>query len=238
MISLDLSSSWLDGVVQDNSSLFFLRNLKNLNLACNDFHESKISSKFGQFFEPRHLDLSSSSFSGRVPTEIFHLSKLVSLDLSCDDECDVSAGLGKKDFDKLLQNLTKLRSLHLDNINMQAVATDSFVNISSIPLRSLSLRNSLLQGKLPIDVFKLPLLQKLILAENDASGHLPKSSRSIPLRILDLYQTRLSGILPKTIGNLLYLDVLDLSQCLFKGPIPTSLGNLTEHTYLDLSSTL
>ncbi|KAK2658749.1 hypothetical protein Ddye_005282 [Dipteronia dyeriana] len=45
--ALDLSSSQLLGIVEVNSSLFLLRNLNKLNLACNDFQGSRMSSKFG-----------------------------------------------------------------------------------------------------------------------------------------------------------------------------------------------
>ncbi|BBN68234.1 hypothetical protein Prudu_343S000200 [Prunus dulcis] len=65
-----------------NSSLFSLGHLKRLDLSSNDFRGSPISSKFGGFVSMTHLDLSYSNFSGPVPSEISHLSTLVSLNLS------------------------------------------------------------------------------------------------------------------------------------------------------------
>ena len=82
VIGLDLSCSWLRGPIHSNSTLFFLPHLRTLNLAGNDFNYSLILSEFGNFKSLTHLNLSSSTFSGKIPYEISHLSSLVSLDLS------------------------------------------------------------------------------------------------------------------------------------------------------------
>ncbi|TXG67664.1 hypothetical protein EZV62_008939 [Acer yangbiense] len=85
VISLDLSCSWLHGTISSNSSLFLLSHLQKLNLAYNFFDLSQIPSDFIRFPSLTHLNLTSSSFSGQVPLEISHLSKLISLDLSSND---------------------------------------------------------------------------------------------------------------------------------------------------------
>ena len=82
VVGLDLSSSWLMGHFHSNSTLFFLPNLRRLNLADNWFNDSLIPSKFGNFKSLTHLNLSDSIFSGQIPFEISQLSSLVSLDLS------------------------------------------------------------------------------------------------------------------------------------------------------------
>ena len=82
VVGLDLSSSWLMGHFHSNSTLFFLPNLRRLNLADNWFNDSLIPSKFGNFKSLTHLNLSLSIFSGQIPFEISQLSSLVSLDLS------------------------------------------------------------------------------------------------------------------------------------------------------------
>jgi hypothetical protein len=53
-----------------------------------------------------HLNLTHSGFAGQVPLEISHLSKLVSLDIS-----NKHLSLETISFDKIVQNLTKLRVL-------------------------------------------------------------------------------------------------------------------------------
>ncbi|CAL5390304.1 unnamed protein product [Camellia sinensis] len=82
VIGLDLSCSALHGTIEANSTLFHLHQLQRLNLAWNDFKFSRISSEFGSFASLTHLNLSNSLFAGRVPLEICHLSKLISLDLT------------------------------------------------------------------------------------------------------------------------------------------------------------
>ncbi|KAL5735774.1 hypothetical protein ACOSP7_030230 [Xanthoceras sorbifolium] len=229
--SLDLRSSWLLGTLEVNSSLFLLHHLRNLNLACNNFQGSRVSSNFGQFPYLTHLNLSSSYFSGLVPIEISQLSKLLSVDLS-----NNSLKLEQPNFVKFLLNLTELRYLVLDFVDMSLVAPGSLVSLSS-SLVSLSLRHNYLQGEFPSEIFHLPFLQQLTLSENiDLTGNLPMSNWSGPLRLFNLSSTRFSGKLPDTIGNLINLNVLDLSSCNFEGPVPASLWNLTRITCLVLTS--
>ena len=82
VIAVDLSCSRLQGPIHPNSTLFSLHHLQRLNLAYNYFNHSAISSKFGGFANMTHLNLTWSSFAGNFPSEISHLSKLVSFDLS------------------------------------------------------------------------------------------------------------------------------------------------------------
>jgi hypothetical protein len=85
VVGLDLSCSWLNGTIPSNSFLFLLPHLQHLNLAYNYFNHSPISSRFGQFARLNYLNLSYSMFSGKVPFELSHLSRLASLDLSDHD---------------------------------------------------------------------------------------------------------------------------------------------------------
>ncbi|GLT26039.1 hypothetical protein SLA2020_011290 [Shorea laevis] len=70
VIALNLSCSFLYGTFPSNSTLFFLKNLQSLNLALNDFRLSKIPPEISQFTRLRHLDISSSQFSGQVPADL------------------------------------------------------------------------------------------------------------------------------------------------------------------------
>ena len=70
VVGLDLSSSWLMGHIHSNSTLFFLPNLRRLNLADNWFNLSLIPSEFGNFKSLTHLNLSLSVFAGQIPFEI------------------------------------------------------------------------------------------------------------------------------------------------------------------------
>jgi Leucine-rich repeat (LRR) protein len=233
VIGLDLSCSWLNGTIPSNSSLFLLTHLQHLNLASNHFNYSQISPRFGRFARLRYLNLSHSMFSGHVPLEISHLSHLVSLDFSDYNRyVNLEASIVKR----LVQNLTKLRELHLDFVNMSSVSPSSLMNFSST-LTSLTLNSCLLRGRLPDHIFHLPNLHELSLANNpELTWFFPMVNWSEPLRHLDVSYTNYSGELPKSIGKLKSLRHLILSGCNFNGSIPAWLGNLTQLTILDLST--
>ncbi|KAK8985577.1 hypothetical protein V6N11_068830 [Hibiscus sabdariffa] len=157
VIGLDLSSSCLVGPFPSNSTLFLFRHLRQLNLAYNYFSMSPVASQFGELTSLTHLNISWSGFSGEVPLEISHLSKLSSLDLS-----GMFGGLMLEGhvFESVVGNLTQLRHLVLSDVIMFSVEPASFLNMSSY-ITTLILEGNGLQGKFPEDVFRFPNLEKL-----------------------------------------------------------------------------
>lgn len=228
VIGLDLSCSQLQGVINSNSSLFQLSHLQRLNLAYNDFSSSLISSKFGGLVSLTHLNLSSSGFSGQLPSQFLRLSHLISLDLSLPSQ---NIRIQPTVFKLLLQNLTQLREVLLTGIDIASVIPSNL----SASLAALKLGSTNLYGKCPADIFQLPNLLRLELHSNfDLSGYLSdvKWNRCSALSYLDLSGTAFSGELSESIGHLKSLNNLDLSFCNFWGPIPESLANLTQMDYL------
>ncbi|PRQ45740.1 putative leucine-rich repeat-containing, plant-type, leucine-rich repeat domain, L [Rosa chinensis] len=236
VIGLDVSSSCLYGSINSSSSLFHLVHLRRLNLAENNFNYSQIPTTIRNLPRLRYLNLSSSRFSGQVPSEISQLSKLSSLDLSGNLDTLSNEGLLKlkaSNLANLVQNLTSLEKLHLTNINISSTIPDSLANLSF--LSSLALRNCDLYGEFPIRIFKLQYLAFLSVRFNqELSGYLPDFNGSSPLTSLILRETNFSRNLPSSIGNLEELTQLDLRECKFSGPIPASLANLTQLSYLSL----
>ncbi|KAI3441697.1 uncharacterized protein J3R85_002305 [Psidium guajava] len=128
----------------------------------------------------------------------------------------------------LVQNLTALRKLVLDGVNMSMVSPKSFANLSS-SLTYLSARWCSLRGVFPGTVFRLPSLTYLDISGNEEmSGILPKSNWTGPLESLSLRFTNFSGEIPDSIGNLKSLTVLDLTGCGLTGLIPSSMWNLKQ----------
>ncbi|XWS10880.1 hypothetical protein CRYUN_Cryun38cG0036000 [Craigia yunnanensis] len=255
VIGLDLSCSWLYGTIPSNSSLFFLQHLKMLNLAFNNFRQSNISHKFGQFPRLTHLNLSSSYFSGQVPSEIshhsklvslhlsiLHLSKLVSFDLSrfslpflSDQEPFPELKLETTTLKWLAQNFSEVKELFLDGIDMFSVDPGYFMNLSS-SLTSLSLDDCGLNGTISERIFQFPNLKLLKLGNNPVLVvYLPMSNGTNTLEILDLKQTVLIGELSDSIRGLKSLKSLNLASCDLNGSIPTSMGNLSQIVVLELS---
>ncbi|XP_030960680.1 receptor-like protein 32 isoform X2 [Quercus lobata] len=243
VIGLDLSKSWLCGPLKSNSSLFRLHHLRKLNLALNNFSSfTTIPSEFGQLVRLTHLNLSRSFLHGRIPSEISWLSNLVSLDLSFNYfQYFVAADyhykflkLRRIDLEALVQNVTYLRELHLDDVDLPWSLPQSLANLSS--LTSLSLSWCILLGEFPSDIFLLPKIQAIdVSGNNNLTGFLPNFRSGSSLKQLRLSSTNFSGELPNAIGNLKSLNFLDLSGTNFSGELPESIGNLKSLSHLDLS---
>uniref|UniRef100_A0A2N9FNZ4 Uncharacterized protein n=1 Tax=Fagus sylvatica TaxID=28930 RepID=A0A2N9FNZ4_FAGSY len=182
VVGLNLTNSWLNGRLNSNSSLFSLRHLHKLNLALNNFSSSTIPSQFGHLLSLTHLNLSRSFLSGRIPSEISWLSNLVSLDLShnyfeyfvggSDDYIFMYLNLRRIDLEALVQNMTYLRELHLDVVNISSSLPQSL----SLPkLQILVLRVNGCHGPIwdPRTKFGLSKLHVIDLSHNDFSGKLP-----------------------------------------------------------------
>ncbi|XP_076911926.1 receptor-like protein Cf-9 [Bidens hawaiensis] len=182
------------------------------------------------------LDLSGNSFTGHIPSQITLLPKLVSLDLFNNGNEIDNLHMQPHIFSIFLENSTFLRDLGLGEVNIGFVLP-TYLNISS-SLRSLVLISTGLQGRLPDNILSLEYLERLyLLDDKNLSGPLPNVNTStiIPLTVLDLSYTSLSGEIPTSIGNLKSLIDLRLSDCGLNGSLPKSIGNLRSLEYLDLS---
>ncbi|XP_058211407.1 receptor-like protein 7 [Rhododendron vialii] len=237
VIGLDLSSSFLYGSINSNSSIFSLVHLRQLNLADNHFNYSQIPNGIGNLSRLRSLNLHSSFFSGQIPLEISSLSQLTFLDLSRYFDpysTEYLLKLEKPSLRDLVQNLTNLKVLDLSAVNVSSTVPHALSSMTSLTI--LYLRSCLLYGEFPMGIFRLPNLQILDVSDNEnLFGYLPEFSPGSPLEGLLIGQTNFSGLLPNSIGNLDSLNVLKLGESNFYGMLPSSLGNLAQLTYLDVS---
>ncbi|TYJ20893.1 hypothetical protein E1A91_A08G027500v1 [Gossypium mustelinum] len=231
---LDLSSNNLEGFLLENtSSLFHFHGLRRLNLADNAFDGAISTELFIQLVSLTHLNLSSNGFYGLIPHNINLLSSLVSLDLS---SYGLDLRFDSQGFDMLARNLTKLRNLVLDTVDMSDVALTPFLILSS-SLEHLSLSGCKLHGEFPTQVFQLPNLKVLYLSENESlTGFLPNTSWSSGLELLDLSNCGFRGSIPASFGNLTQIISVDLSGNSLEGQIPDVFGNLRKLTFLSFSS--
>ncbi|KAG5233605.1 receptor protein [Salix suchowensis] len=175
------------------------------------------------------LQLYSCGLQGEFPSFMTKFKHLQYLDLRYNNLTEPIS------FDKIVQNLTKLRGLRLGSVNMDLVTPNSLANLSS-SLSALGLWGCGLQGKFPGNIFLLPNLRVLDLSANDRlTGSFPSSNVSNDLRLLGLSHTKISVYLDYDFfTNLKLLEVLVLKYCNILRSNLTMIGQLTQLTRLDL----
>ncbi|GLT25992.1 hypothetical protein SLA2020_010860 [Shorea laevis] len=238
VIGLDLSSNCIEANLATNGSLFRLEKLQSLNLADNDFSYPSLSFGFDRWKSLTYLNLSNSGcMNGFVLfDEISLLSKLVSLDLSF----TYGLLLDNIKFQMLIHNLTELRFLILDSMNMSLVVSSSLLNLTS-SLEHMSLRGCSLQGNFPSQAFQLMKLVSLDLSFND--GLLFDNIKFqmlvhnlTELRFLILDYVNMSLVVSSSLLNLTSsLEHLSLRGCSLQGNFPSQASQLTKLVSLDLS---
>ncbi|XP_020585893.1 receptor-like protein 12 [Phalaenopsis equestris] len=230
---LDLSDRSINGTI--DPILFNLTSLETLNLSNNEFYNGSIpDSGWERLANLSSLDISWSELIGKVPAGISRLTKLTSLDLSYNEDLSFTAN------PTFLQNMSNLRELFLDNVNLSAYGVEwcgALIN-STPELEALSMQGCSLFGYCPNKIFLLRNLKYLQISYNQIlSGSLPDFPENSNLEKLNLFATNFSGNLPDTIGNLKFLTLLDLGECQFSGRIPPSMGNLSKQLkWLSLSN--
>ncbi|KAK9986144.1 hypothetical protein SO802_031095 [Lithocarpus litseifolius] len=263
VIGLNLFNESISGGL-DNSSLFSVLDLENLNLAYNNFSDSEIPQEFGNLTNLSCLNLSHAGFAGQIPSEISNLNRLVTLDLSTDSLLSYSIlKIEKPNLATLVQNFGELKELYLDGVNISAPGNEWCRALSSSQwnLRVLSMSQCYLSGPFDSSLSELRSLSIIRLDGNPLNTPVPEFfANFINLTSLNLISCGLNGTfaesvfqiltlqtlylsnnkllqgaLPDAIGNLTMLSRLDLSNCNFSGSIPNSMANLVQLVYLDMS---
>ncbi|GFQ03191.1 probable LRR receptor-like serine/threonine-protein kinase rfk1 [Phtheirospermum japonicum] len=93
-----------------------------------------------------------------------------------------------------------------------------------------------LPGILPPGIVKLPYLEYIDFAYNLLRGTIPEQWASTQLQFISVLVNRLSGEIPKELGNITSLTYLNLEGNQFSGAIPPDIGILRNLKTLILSS--
>ncbi|KAA8515039.1 hypothetical protein F0562_018173 [Nyssa sinensis] len=101
---------------------------------------------------------------------------------------------------------------------------------------SIVIKGYSLPGVLPPELVKLPYLREIDFAYNYLSGTIPQEWASTQLNLISVLANRLSGEIPKELGNITSLKYLDFEANQFSGTVPPELGRLINLETLMLSS--
>ncbi|PIN11292.1 Leucine-rich repeat protein [Handroanthus impetiginosus] len=262
IISLSLENEFIIDGLENSTALFNLQFLEKLNLAFNTFNRVQIPKGIRKLKNLEYLNLSNAGVGGQVPFELSTMRKLVSLDLSTSFPGIFPLKLENPNLKTLVQNLTGLRELYLDGVNIAAQRYDWCQALSSLPnLRNLSLKNCNLSGPLDCSLSQLQSLSVLRLDMNNLSTQDPGFfARFQNLTTLSLSSCFLRGRFPEVIFQVHTLQILDLSNnallngtisrfpqngafrtivlshTSFSGSFPDSISNLRMLSRIDLSS--
>nr|XP_051220983.1 receptor-like protein 7 [Lolium perenne] len=212
-------------------AIFNLTSLQLLDLSLNNFGPYSLpASGFERLSLLTHLNLSNSVFRGQKPAGIGKLANLISLDISTtyDDAPDdsvyrfdtsffdvVSPWLQGPNFQNLVGNLSNLRELYLDFVDMSSSRDWCHTLAKFLPdLRVLSLRHCNLVSPICMSLSTLHSLTVINLEGNFRISAAPFPEffmDFLNLSVLNLAGTNIQGLFPRKTFKSKSLRVLDLS---------------------------
>ncbi|KAK3122669.1 hypothetical protein QOZ80_8AG0616600 [Eleusine coracana subsp. coracana] len=184
---LDLNNRGLSSY-DVHPAIFNLTSLRRLDLSMNYFGlncNNIPSTGFERFALLTHLNLSNLGIQGPVPIGIGKLVNLLSLDISTSFDNLIhfeetydhhSNNLYESNFDTLVANLSSLRELYLDNVDLSRNGEELYISLAtSVPhLEVLSLAFCRLEGPVHKSLSRLHSLMVINLQGNEIVGPFPE----------------------------------------------------------------
>ncbi|XP_061361929.1 probable leucine-rich repeat receptor-like serine/threonine-protein kinase At3g14840 isoform X2 [Gastrolobium bilobum] len=153
---------------------------------------------------------------------------------------DIGNTIGKKNWDFSVDpcsGKSNWRSLaQLQGSENAVTCNCSFANHTVCHVVSIVLKAQNLSGSLPPELVRLPYLQEIDLTLNYLNGTIPKQWATLNLVNISFYGNRVTGPIPKELGNITTLKSLVLEFNQLSGNLPPELGNLTHLERLLLTS--
>ncbi|KAL2538632.1 putative LRR receptor-like serine/threonine-protein kinase [Forsythia ovata] len=166
--------------------------------------------------------VNTNGLSGSIPFSMFNISTLEILDMGINYfSSNLPSTMGF--------SLPDVEVLYLGSNRLSGVIPISVTNTSK--LTKLSMANNFLTGTIP-NFGNSRLLQKFFIGENNLTGESLRFFSSLTncryLKFLMVSETKLSGVLPASIGNLsTSIQNFYASGCNIAGAIPVEIGNLS-----------
>lgn len=172
------------------------------------------------------LSLSNNRLRGTIPSDLFRLPRLLSVDLSFNRiDLDFSIPAAQGGGLAVLQHAPDLERLKLSHTSVTRV---DGIGRGAQSLTGLYLDGTDLEESLPDEIYALTNLETLHLEAAYITGGLSSSIGLLSnLKRLNLNENQIGGPLPKELGLLTALEYLDLSDNDFTGVLPAELGDMT-----------
>ncbi|XP_076948628.1 putative LRR receptor-like serine/threonine-protein kinase At1g07650 [Bidens hawaiensis] len=146
---------------------------------------------------------------------------------------EIAKQLGKEDWDFSLNPCdgntnwsTPLGNHHPVQFNNAVNCTCSSESGDACHVVAISVKGQDLAGVLPPSLAKLPSIKMIDLSYNYLNGTIPNEWESTKLEFISVTGNRLSGSIPKFLGNITTLGYLGLENNMFSGEVPAELGKL------------
>ncbi|KAK3019870.1 hypothetical protein RJ639_004178 [Escallonia herrerae] len=221
LVEVDISANFLLGSIP--STIENLGNLTVLYLSINLF--GLIPQEIGKLKSLESLSLFSNKLSGSIPTSLGNMSSLSLLSLYNNSLFGpITREIGK---------LKSLESLSLYSNKLSGSIPASFYISIIIHFLVPSLQKWEVSSTLSKSIYPRIFYEVLFFPHLEIWVILPRKLKS--LKSLSLYENKLSGSIPSSLGNLSSLSLLNLHNISLSGPIPEELANLKSLTDLDLS---
>ncbi|XP_006346646.2 probable LRR receptor-like serine/threonine-protein kinase At1g53440 [Solanum tuberosum] len=153
----------------------------------------------------------------------------------------ISSKLGNRYWNVNRASCTQERDFNMTDPNYDEVFSNvkcncSFNNGSVCHVVTIQLKRLNMTGILPPEFANLTHLQELDLTRNYLSGSIPSSYGQLRVTNLSLLGNRISGPIPKELGDIFTLEELVLENNLLEGPLPPNLGSLNRLRRMLLSA--
>ncbi|KAE9617051.1 putative protein kinase RLK-Pelle-DLSV family [Lupinus albus] len=153
---------------------------------------------------------------------------------------DIGNTLGKKDWNFSVDPCSGQSNWKLVNQSEgsenSVTCNCSFANNTACHVISIVLKSQNLSGTLPPELVRLPYLQEIDLTLNYLNGTIPRQWGTLNLVNISFLGNRVTGPIPKELGNITTLRSLVLEFNQLSGILPPELGNLTQIERLLITS--